>query len=63
MNGKKIPCQCRRHRFSPWVGKSPWRRKWQLAAVFLHGKFHGQRWWTTSMVDYSPWGYKDLDKT
>ena len=25
------------------VGKSPWRRKWQLAPVFLPGKFHGQR--------------------
>ena len=25
-------CQCRRHRrcgFDPWVGKMPWRRKWQ----------------------------------
>ena len=27
----------------PWVGKIPWRRKWQLAPVFLHGEVHGQR--------------------
>ena len=24
-------------------GKTPWRRKWQLAPVFLPRKFHGQR--------------------
>ena len=26
---------------------------------FLLGKFHGQR----SLVDYSPWGHKELDMT
>ena len=25
----KFTCQCRRHRFDPWVGKIPHRRKWQ----------------------------------
>ena len=40
----------KRHRFDPWVGKSPWRRKWQPTAQFLPGKFQGQR----SMVHYSP---------
>ena len=25
----------------PWVGKIPWRRKWQLTPVFLPGKSHG----------------------
>ena len=43
---KQTICQCRRckrHGFDPWVGKLPWRRKWQLTAVFLPGKFHGQR--------------------
>ena len=34
--------KCRRHRFNPWVGKIPWRRKWQPTPVFLTGKFHGQ---------------------
>ena len=27
----------------PGLGKTPWRRKWQLTPVFLPGKFHGQR--------------------
>ena len=42
----------RRHRFNPWVGKIPWRSKWQLTPVFLLGKFHRQR----SLVAYSPMG-------
>ena len=36
--GKESACQCRRHRFNPWVGKIPWRRKWQPTLVFLSGK-------------------------
>ena len=24
--------------FDPWVGKIPWRRKWQLTPVFLPGE-------------------------
>ena len=28
--------------------------EWQLASVFLPGKFHGQR----SLVGYSPWGFR-----
>ena len=27
----------------PWVGKSPWRRKWQLTPVFLLGKSYRPR--------------------
>ena len=27
----------------PWVGKIPWRRKWQPIPVFLPGEVHGQR--------------------
>ena len=45
-SGKEPTCQCRRHkrgRFDPWVGKIPWRRKWQHTPVFLPGKSHGQR--------------------
>ena len=38
--------------FDPWVGKIPWRRKWQPILVFLPGKPHDQR----SLVGYSPWG-------
>ena len=29
LSGKESTHQCRRHRFSLWVGKIPWRRKWQ----------------------------------
>ena len=39
-------CRHRRHKrgeFNPWVGKIPWRGKWQPTPVFLPGKFHGQR--------------------
>ena len=38
--------------FDPWVGKIPWRRKWQSTPVLLPGKSHGQ----SSLVGYSPWG-------
>ena len=43
----------------PWVGKIPWRRKWQSTPVLLPGKSHRQR----SLVGYSPWGRKELDMT
>ena len=29
--------------FDPWVGKIPWRRKWQPTLVFLPGETHGRR--------------------
>ena len=51
--------QCGRPGFNPWVGKIPWRRKWQSTPVLLPGKSHGQR----SLVGYSPWGRKELDTT
>ena len=40
-SGKEPTCQCRRHKrrgFHPWVGKIPWRRKWQPTPVFLPGE-------------------------
>ena len=52
---KESFCQCRRcskHRFNPWVGKTPWSRKWQPTSIFLPGKYHRQR----SLVGYNPWG-------
>ena len=48
-----------RHLFDPWVGKVPWRRKWQPTPVFLPGKSHGQR----SLAGCSPWGCKESDMT
>ena len=29
LDGEESTCQCRRPGFDPWVGKIPWRRKWQ----------------------------------
>ena len=43
LSSKESACQCRRCGFDSWVGKIPWRRKWQLTLVFLPGKFNGQR--------------------
>ena len=40
LSGKVSTCQCRshwRHGLDPWVGKIPWRRKWQPTSVFLSG--------------------------
>ena len=54
LNGKESACQCRRRGFYPWVGKIPWRRKWQPTLVFLSGKSLGQR----SMADCCPWDRK-----
>ena len=54
---KDSACQCRRNKrcgFDPWVGKIPWRRKWQPTLVFLPGEPHGRR----SLAGYSPWSHK-----
>ena len=45
--------------FDSWVGKIPWRKKWQSTPVLLPGKSHGRR----SLVAHSPWGRKELDRT
>ena len=54
LRGKEFTCQRRRLRFNPWVGKIPWRKKWQLTLEFLPVKFHGQR----GLAGYSPWDRK-----
>ena len=58
-DSKSICLQCGRPGFDPWVGKVPWRRKWQSTPVLLPGKAHGWR----NLVGYSPWGCKDYDMT
>jgi len=50
---------CGRPGFNPWVGKIPWRRKWQPTPVFLPGESHGQR----NLVGYSSWDCKESDAT
>ena len=42
--------RCRKHEFHPWVGKSPWSRKWQHTPVFLPRNFHEQRTVTKSQT-------------
>ena len=59
LRGLSVRLQCRRPGFNPWVGKIPWRRKWQPTPVFLPGESHGWR----SLVAYSPWSHKDSDTT
>ena len=53
----RICLQQGRPRFNPWVGKIPWRRKWQSTLVILPGEFCGQR----SLTGYSPWVHKKSD--
>ena len=56
---KNPPAQSRRFRFDLWVGKIPWRKKWQQTPVFLPGKSQGQR----SLVGYSSRVRKESDTT
>ena len=53
---KNLPANCS---FDPWVGKMPWRRKWQPTLVFLPGESLGQ----SSLAGYSPWSHKEQDMT
>ena len=58
--GEESTCQCKRHtrhRFDPWIGKIPWRKKWQPSPVFLPGEPHGHR----SLASYSLWSQRELD--
>ena len=48
--GLSVCLQYERTGFDPWVGKIPWRGKWQPSPVFLPGESDGQR----SLVGYSP---------
>ena len=45
---KKICLQCWRCSFDLWVGKIPWRRKWQPTSVLLLGNpMDRGTWWAT----------------
>ena len=51
-SGKEPAClyrRCKKLGFDPWIGKVPWRRKWQPTLVFMPGESHGQG----SLVGYS----------
>ena len=58
-DGKESACSEGDPSFDPWVGKIPWRRKWQPTPVFLPEKSHGQR----SLAGYSSWDHKESDTT
>ena len=47
---KESACQCRKHGIYPWVGKIPYRNKWQPTPVVLPWKSNGQK----SLAGYSP---------
>ena len=55
----KVKTFSKTHGFDPWVGKIPWRMKWQTTPVFLPGEFHRQR----SLSGYSPRDHKESDMT
>ena len=46
-------------RVGSWVGKIPWRRKWQPTPVFWLRKSDGQR----TLLGYNPWGHTELVTT
>ena len=52
-------CQCRRHRrcgFDPWVGKIPWRRKWQpLQYSYLGNSMDRVCWWAIAYGVIKSW--------
>ena len=59
---KESTCQCwrcKRRGFDPWVGKIPWRRKWQPTPISLPRTFNGQK----GLEGYSPWSHKLLHMT
>ena len=58
-SGKESAHQHKRHGFNPCLGMILLSRKWQLAPVFLPGKFHGQR----SLKGYSLWDCRVSDMT
>ena len=58
-SGKEPTCQCRRHKFSPCVGKIPWRRAWPPTPVFLSGESMDRRAWWAAVHRVA----KELDMT
>ena len=62
-SGKESTCQCKRHRrceFDPWVGKIPWRRKWQLQYSCQDNLMDRGAWGSSVPCSHSPWGFQEL---
>ena len=49
LSGKEFAYECRKLRFNPWVGKVPWRKKWQPIPVFLPGKPQARGAWRATV--------------
>ena len=56
---KNPPAILERPEFDPWIGRIPWRKKWQPTPGFLPEKSHRQR----SLAGDSPRGRKESDMT
>ena len=62
--GDKEPAfQCRRRRFVSWVGKVPWRRKWQPTPLFFPEKKQKTKTWIEEPGGNSPWSHRESDMT
>ena len=56
ISGKEQACRKhKRHGFNTWVGKIPWRRKWQPSPVFLPGESHGLKQLSTHALERWFW--------
>ena len=68
LNDKESACQCRRPRFHPWIGKIPWRRKWQPSLVLVPGKSHRRAWLARvhgvakSQTQFSNWAHTPISR-
>ena len=58
-SGEESVCQCRRHRFDPWVGKDPLEKEMGTYSIILVWKTHGQR----RLAGCSPQGGRESDMT
>ena len=60
ISGKESACQCRRHRFNPWMGKISLDEEMVAYSSVLAWKSPMDRgaWWAPS-----PWGHKKTDTT
>ena len=54
--------QCRKCRFSPWVGKIPWRRKWKPIPVFSPGSLMNRGAWQAAAHEVTRVGYTLVTK-
>ena len=59
LRGKEPNCK-EEDRFSPWLGKIPWRRAWKLTQLFLPAQLHRQK---RNLAGYSPLSIKESDTT